>query len=133
MSYENMNMNMNFQNPGFNNFNNYNNNNRMWGNTMLPRYEIVQVNGENGANAFQMGPNSKTLLLDESAPIVWFVQTDGAGYKTVTPYSISPYQAAPKIDLNALEARITSLEEKINAKSNSGTGKNSKRNASDSE
>ena len=94
----------------------------------LPTYDIVKVNGENGAQAFQMGPNSRILLLDENNPIVWLVQTDGAGYKTIEPYDISPHKAAPPIDLNNLEARIASLEEKINAKSYSGANsKNSKR------
>lgn len=87
----------------------------------VPQYDIVKVNGANGANAFQMGPNSKILLLDENNPIVWYVETDGAGYKTVTPYDISLHQDAPPVDLNSLEARIALLEEKINAKSNSGT------------
>ena len=88
-----------------------------------PHYDIIQVKGKNGAEALQMAPNSKVLLLDETDPLVWFVQTDGAGYKTITPYSITPYEPAPPIDLNALEARITSLEEKLNAKSNTGTNK----------
>lgn len=93
-----------------------------------PQYDIVKVNGENGANAFQMGPNSRILLLDENNPIVWLVQTDGAGYKTVEPYDILPHKKAPSIDLKTLEERIAILEEKINAKSYSGTNsKNSKR------
>ena len=62
------------------------------------RSEIVKVNGENGARAYQLAPNSSALLLDESAPIVWLVQSDGAGYKTITPYSITPYQAEPTIN-----------------------------------
>lgn len=78
------------------------------------RYEIIRVNGENGAQAFQMAPNSSALLLDETAPIVWFVQTDGAGYKTAKPFSISPYQPQPPVDINALEARIKRLEAMIN-------------------
>ena len=78
-----------------------------------PRYEIIRVNGENGARAFQMAPNSTALLLDDTAPIVWFVQTDGAGYKTETPFSISPYQPTPPVDVNALEARIQRLEAMI--------------------
>ena len=93
-----------------------------------PQYDIVKVNGENGANAFQMGPNSRILLLDENNPIVWLVQTDGAGYKTVTPYDILPHKITPSIDINSLEERIAALEERINAKSHSGTNnKNSKR------
>ena len=79
----------------------------------LPRHEIIRVNGENGARAFQMAPNSTALLLDDTAPIVWFVQTDGAGYKTETPFSISPYQPTPPVDVSALEARIQRLEAMI--------------------
>lgn len=115
----NYNQNNDFNNPYFNRMNVNN----------LPHYNIIQVRGQNGADAFQMAPNSKVLLLDETDPLIWFVQTDGAGYKTVTPYSITPYQPAPPIDINALEARIANLEEKINAKSNSGANKQQKRNS----
>ena len=80
------------------------------------RQEIVKVNGENGARAFQLAPNCSALLLDENNPIVWLVQTDGAGYKTVTPYTITPYQPAPPVDLNAIEARLKKVEEKLNGK-----------------
>jgi len=94
----------------------------------FPRYSIIQVRGQNGAEALQMAPNSKVLLLDETDPLIWFVQTDGAGYKTVTPYSITPYQPAPPVDLNSLEQRLAILEEKINAKSYNGTNKQRKQN-----
>ena len=82
------------------------------------RQEITRVNGENGAKAYSMGPNSSILLLDETAPIVWLAQTDGAGYKTITPYSITPYQAAPSQDYSNLEARIKRLEDMINESNN---------------
>ena len=81
---------------------------------MSQRCEITRVNGRNGAEAFQLPPNSSTLLLDETAPIVWLAQTDGAGYKTLTPYSISPYQPAPPVDVQSLEDRVKRLEEMIN-------------------
>jgi hypothetical protein len=84
-----------------------------WGQNQQ-RMEIVRVNGENGARAFQLPPNSNVLLLDESAPLVWLVQTDGAGYKTVAPYTITPYQTAPVPDLGWLEQRITRLEGMLN-------------------
>ena len=80
------------------------------------RQEIVRVNGENGAKTYQLPPNSSALLLDESAQLVWLVQTDGAGYKTAVPYTISPYQAQPAPDLHTLEERISRLEEMINGK-----------------
>ena len=82
----------------------------------LPRQEIIRVNGENGAKAYQMAPNSSALLMDESAPLVWLVQTDGAGYKTAVPYTIAPYQAQQAPDLHSLEERIQRLEEMLNGK-----------------
>ena len=91
-----------------------------------PKQEIIRVNGENGARAFQIAPNSSALLLDENSPIVWVVQADGAGYKTVTPYSITPYQPEPPIDVKSLEERIKKLEDTLNAKSNSGNVKRTK-------
>lgn len=84
---------------------------------MQQSQSIIRVNGENGARAFQMAPNSSVLLLDESAPIVWLSQTDGAGYKTVTPYKIEPYKQEVAPDLRSLAERITRLEEYINGKS----------------
>ena len=88
-----------------------------------PKQEIIRVNGENGARAFNLPPNSGILLLDETAPIVWLKQTDGAGYPTLTPYSITPYQAEPPIDTKSLEQRVTRLEELLNGKSHNGTAK----------
>lgn len=76
--------------------------------------EIIHVNGQNGAQAFQMMPNSQALLLDDTAPIVWLAQTDGAGYKTVTPYTIAPYQPEPEIDLKDIDARLRRIEEVMN-------------------
>lgn len=87
-------------------------------NDFVQRQDIVRVNGENGAMAYNMPPNSRALLLDENMPIVWLAQTDGAGYKTVTPYTIAPYQPEPPVDTKTLETRIQRLEDIINGKSN---------------
>ena len=90
--------------------------------TAPAKYEITRVNGKGGAEAFQMQPNSATLLLDETAPVVWLKQTDGAGYATITPYSITPMQTQEQQEsdkLNELEKRIAELEGLVNAKSNS--------------
>ena len=72
--------------------------------------QVVKVNGENGARAFQMGANSSALLLDESGALIWLVTTDGAGYKTVNPYDISPHREAPPPEYGELESRIKKLE-----------------------
>ncbi len=79
--------------------------------------QITRVNGRNGADAFRMAPNSSILLMDENDPIVWLKQTDGAGYATVTPYTVTPYQAAQPVDVTSLESRVKRLEDMINAKS----------------
>ena len=79
--------------------------------------QITRVNGRNGADAFRMAPNSSILLLDENDPVVWLKVSDGAGYCTVTPYSIAPYQDPAKVDVTSLEERVKRLEEMLNAKS----------------
>ena len=76
--------------------------------------QVIKVNGRGGAEAYQMAANSSALLLDETAPILWLKQTDGAGYPALTAYDISPHQEQAPIDMKALEARITKLEEALN-------------------
>lgn len=88
-----------------------------------PTSQVVRVNGENGARSFQMGANSSALLLDESGLIVWLVTSDGAGYKTVSPYDIVPHKAEPQPDYGSLESRIQRLEEIVNAKPVNSTRK----------
>ena len=83
----------------------------------LPRCEIIHVNGENGARAFRMAPNSTVLLMDDTAPVVWLVQSDGAGYHTQTPFKIEEYKSEVPIDVRTLEDRIARLEAMINEQS----------------
>lgn len=89
----------------------YNNFNGMYQPMMQqPQQEVLKVTGRNGANALNLAPNSSVLALDTSAPIVWLVTTDGAAYKTCTPYEIKPYE---EISTDSLEKRISRLEELI--------------------
>ena len=93
-------------------------------NQMLPgqasEHHVVKVNGRAGAESYNLPPNSDELLLDMNDPVVWFVQTDGAGYKTVTPYDISQHKEVKQEDvIKSLEDRISKLEEEMrNGKSN---------------
>ena len=80
-------------------------------NQFLPRTQVIRVNGEAGARNLRMAPNSSALVLDETAPIVWYAQTDGTGYLTVTPFDVSPHQAQQPINLDNLTARVAKLEE----------------------
>lgn len=97
---------MNFQNPYLNPYG------------IQPQYtpptQVVKVNGENGARTYNLGANSSALLLDESGLMVWLITTDGAGYKTVSAYDITPHQAKPEPDFGSLESRIKRLEDMIN-------------------
>ena len=93
-----------------------------------PRTEVIRVNGRNGAEAYNMGPNSSALLLDESGTLVWLVTTDGAGYKSVAPYDITPHKAPEGPNFASLEARISKLEEVINGNSSDSTSLKQKRN-----
>lgn len=85
--------------------------------------QIVKVNGLNGANAYQLLPNSSILLLDETAPRLFLAQTDGAGYKTISAYRLEPYVEEKQPDLSDISNRLTKLEEIVNAKSNTTTAK----------
>ena len=89
-----------------------------------PKQEVIKVNGENGARAFPIGANSSAILLDESGQLVWLVTTDGAGWKTVMPYDITPHQTAPAPDYNTLEQRIKRLEDFFDVTTNTSTARN---------
>lgn len=88
-----------------------------------PRYEIIQVNGENGAKAFMMAPNSSALLMDTTAPIIWLCQSDGAGYHTQTPFRIEPFKPDAPVDVRSLEDRIARLEARLNEQSDAAVSK----------
>lgn len=87
--------------------------------------QVTRVNGENGARAYQMGPNSSALLLDENGLVLWLVMTDGAGYKTVTPYDIIPHKTQAESGISDLESRVRKLEETIGGITNGNAGHSS--------
>ena len=80
--------------------------------------QVVRVNGENGARALNLAPNSSALVLDESGPFVWLCVSDGAGYRTVTPYQITPYKPAQAPTMQDLTARIERLEAQVHESNN---------------
>ena len=99
------------------------------------RQEVVRVNGRNGAEAYQMAPNSSILLLDETAPIVWLKTTDGASYPTLNGYVITPLKdkASMAPGYADLEERIKKLEEAFNngSKSNASKSKSNNKQTAD--
>lgn len=79
---------------------------------------IIKVSGINGVNALNLAPNTSVLALDETQPIVWLVSADSAGYKTPTPYDITPHVEQKDEKENDLEIRVSRLEALINEQSN---------------
>ena len=81
-------------------------------------FQITKVNGENGAKAFQMPPNSSIILLDESNPKVYIKETDGASYPKLSVYKLVPdtdteikdNEDKSKEQIKKLEERIAVLE-----------------------
>lgn len=95
------------------------------------RTEVVILNGKGGVDALRMAENSSILAMDSTAPLVWLIKTDGAGYKTATAYQITPYTPPEPPDINALMERLNRLEGLIDGKeSNAGSAKSRKGGAS---
>ena len=78
-----------------------------------PTMQVTRVNGRQGAEALRMGANSSALLLDESEQYAWYVQTDGAGYKSILQLDIIPHKEAPTPDYSDLDERVRKIEEVI--------------------
>ena len=91
-----------------------------------PQMEIQKVSGEESARSFPMGPNSSVILLDTLNPLIWVVVTDSSGYKTVSPFTITPYipeqpvtAADLKDQIGTIIDRLEKIEERMNANAQS--------------
>lgn len=72
--------------------------------------QIPKVHGREGATAFPMGPNSSALAMDEGASIVWMMVTDSAGYKTVTPFDVTPHEETKPATANDLKSLLDTMK-----------------------
>ena len=97
---------------------------------VIPQQHVIQVNGKASVDTIQLAPNSSVLVMDTSAPIVWLCVSDGVGRVTSTPYDITEHQEILTETATDLEQRISNIEitlakmeDKINAKSNTGRSK----------
>lgn len=99
-----------------NNYFQYPFNNISVSNTFQPRRDITRVNGKTGAEAQLnlMPPNSADLFLDESAAMIWLASKDGTGVPSLTPYDITAHIDKPPVDFEAIEKRLSRLEELYN-------------------
>ena len=79
--------------------------------------KIPRFKGEEGARAYQMPNGSEVLGFDMDEPIIWLVQTDDAGVKTVDALDVMKRQAVESTTMKSLENRIRKLEEAFNRES----------------
>ena len=84
-----------------------------YANNYLPHQQVIRVNGEAGAKNIRLAPQSSLLALDENAPLIWLITTDGGGYSTCKCFEIVEKQEEPS-DMDKIMKRIDELEAKIN-------------------
>lgn len=85
---------------------------------------MIQVNGIEGAKAYQMPANASIVLFDANQDVMYLKRTDGGGYPTIETFTFQraaqaqPQQAAMvSVDeFNALRSEVEQLKEVINAK-----------------
>lgn len=82
-------------------------------NNIMPRQEVIKVNGKASVDTLRLAPNSSLLALDTTAPIVWLCMSDGIGNVTSTPYDIVEHKQPPKVDMETIEARISRIEQSL--------------------
>lgn len=82
----------------------------------LQKREVEYVTGREGAEAFQLAPNSSALLLDKELNVLWVIATDQNGSKSVVKgYNIGEEYTPPKpVTLDDLMAQMQSLNERLN-------------------
>ena len=89
----------------------------------LPTYKADPIQGENAAWQFPIGPSSEIYLPDNNEDIIWWIRTDNAGNRTVTPFDVKLHEKPEPVDMNKILERLEALEEKVNAKSNKSNAK----------
>lgn len=114
--------NLNNQN-NFYNVPNWSGNNPNWNYSQQMQYQAnarapkqsnkVYVSGYEAARAYPTPFNSDMLLCDDALDVIYNVETDYQGRKTIQVLDVALHKETPKVDANALEARIAKLEEAV--------------------
>ena len=76
----------------------------------MQKTEILVFKGMDGAQAYNMPPDSSVLALDEADPIVYAVKTDSSGVKTIYRYSITPIPEVKEPTLSEIMDKMNKLE-----------------------
>ena len=92
----------------------------VFGSLFAQPHKITRVKGREGALAINMMPGSEDLFLDLDDPIIWLVQTDDAGIKTVDALDVFPHKSEEQKaqeTLESIEERLRKLEEAMTRES----------------
>ena len=76
----------------------------------LPQQQVITVAGADSLAQIQLAPNSSLLAMDQGAPIVYLVQTDGVGKASWTAYDIAPHKDKATVQQETMDARLSALE-----------------------
>ena len=79
----------------------------------LPQQQVVTVAGAESLAQIQLAPNSSMLVMDQGAPVVYLVQSDGVGKVTATAYDISPHKDKAQVQQESMDARLSALEQAV--------------------
>ena len=83
----------------------------------IPKTEIPRVSGKSGAENLPMGPDSTVLAVDESYTsglLVWFIQTDGTGRKTmIADYDMTPHVHEDPPDFKKMQTLMEDMASRL--------------------
>ena len=79
----------------------------------LPQQQIITVAGPDSLAQIQMAPNSSILVMDQTAPIVYLVQSDGVGKVSWTAYDIAQHKDKAQVQQESMDARLAAVEAAI--------------------
>lgn len=84
------------------------------------RTDLIQVNGVQGAQNYQVPPNSRVALFDANSDIFYIKSTDAGGYPTVSAFQFTPIadpQGTPTeyVSRSEYDALAKKVEEMSNA------------------
>ena len=81
---------------------------------LIPRTKAMRCNGEDGAKAVQQGPESSTVIIDESGPFIWYIETDeNAQRKILTRYRIKQDDPLPPPDYSEMNSKLNMIVERL--------------------
>lgn len=92
--------------------------------------DLQFVNGIESAQAYQMAPNSKQILMDANKARFYLVATDAAGMKSVKAYDFTEVNDKPQVEYVTRE-EFEKLKECIKNESNSRRKRNDERSKND--